>query len=584
MVATRVLFATTFCLVSDVAVAASTMRERVTSSVSAEGAISNNIEMGLRMRQTKKRDGNVATSTALVDASQEQPKPSFSSIMQDIQTALTGVVEATTQFKEGQIQDGIITILNAAEALALKYIPADIGTQLATYTALIKESIENSQSIVSNLNKFKTDADTAALAAALIEIIDEIEVFVAQLEQDIEHIETGSIVKYFEALEEVIRGTSSSWSAFTAGADRDDIVSAIENIYVSVKSAVLKIIPEGDITEGLEIALTVFDSTIGNLTSIVQGFKQEMEMKVLCTPRSLARSGTTPTVCKAGFVNEGSRCIANVGEGADCWEACGKKPGLCDSYCGQHTNGQKTVCCREGLNDACECQEASGFRVTNTEHAANSYHQCVTAGPFVQASSLSQIASKKTNGTSMELTAARKHGPNCARQGVSALVDGAVRRKNDKPVPRGSTAAQCAPGTGELCDKKCVQACPANSIENGCKCRAECMGTHPHEQTVFGATLCGKDAMSISTYAMDALMAAGTLAALIEYSVKEESIKQLSETINAGIRLLQKLVIPQCEVPESLQPLLPGGGATPGGNATPEGGAAPNGGEAPPTP
>jgi hypothetical protein len=483
---------------------------------------------------------------------------------------LAEVVQATTQFKEGHIQDGIITILKAAEALASNYVPADIGTKLATYTVMIKESIENSQTIVENLNKFKTEADTAALASALIDIIDEIEVFVAQLEQDLDQVETGSIVKYFEALEEVIRGTSSSWSAFTAGADRDDIVSAIENIYVSVKSAVLKIIPEGDVTKELEIALTVFDSTIGNLTSIVQGFRQEMEMKVLCTPRSLARSGTTPTVCKDGFANEGSRCIARVGEGADCWEACGNKSGLCDSYCGQHTNGQKTVCCREGVNDACECQEASGFRVTNTKHAASTYHQCVKAGPFVPSSSLSQIARKETIGTSVDLTAAKKHGPKCARLASSAFVDKTVQHKGEKLVPRGSTAAQCAPGTGELCEKKCVQACPANSIENGCKCRAECMGTHPYEQKVFGATLCGKDAMSISTYAMDALMAGSTLAALIEYSVKEDSVKQLSETINAGIRLLQKLVIPQCEVPESLQPLLPGPALEPTASPIPE--------------
>lgn len=64
--------------------------------------------------------------------------------------------------------------------------------------------------------------------------------------------------------------------------------------------------------------------------------------------------------------------------------------------------------------------------------------------------------------------------------------------------------------------------------------------------------------MSITTYAMDALMAGSTLATLIDYMAKENSIKELSQTINAGIKLLQKLVIPQCEVPETLKPLLPG--------------------------
>lgn len=90
-----------------------------------------------------------------------------------------------------------------------------------------------------------------------------------------------------------------------------------------------------------------------------------------------------------------------------------------------------------------------------------------------------------------------------------------------------------------------------------------CMGTHPHEANVFGSTIFGKDAMSITTYAMDALMAGSTLATLIDYMAKENSIKELSATINAGITLLQKLVIPQCKIPESMQPLLPAPAAPP---------------------
>jgi len=282
-----------------------------------------------------------------------------------------------------------------------------------------------------------------------------------------------------------------------------------------------------------------------------------MEMKVLCIPRSIARSGTTPTVCAQGFKNEGSRCIAAVGEGADCWNGCGEKAGFCGSYCGAHTNGQKTVCCKEGdHNDPCECWEASGFRVNNPEHPANSYHQCVTAGPWVQSSSLYETAANVSLLETVDQTVQRKIKPKCTKRAASALLDVAVAKKN-KPIAKGSLAAACAPGTGELCDKKCIKACPAGSVENGCKCRAMCTGEHSHEANVFGAPICGKDVMSTTTYAMDALMAGSTLATLIDYMAKDDSIKELSSTINAGITLLRKLVIPQCKVPESMLPLLP---------------------------
>lgn len=69
--------------------------------------------------------------------------------------------------------------------------------------------------------------------------------------------------------------------------------------------------------------------------------------------------------------------------------------------------------------------------------------------------------------------------------------------------------------------------------------------------------VCGADATSLVTYATDALMAGSSLATLIDYQTREDSIKELSQTIQAGINLLKKLVIPQCQIPESMQSLLP---------------------------
>lgn len=567
MVATRILFAAAFCLLRSGAVVDTKI------SVSPTGAILNNMEMELRMRRSRKSsERGAATGHSLMVSSpalasaKDLAKPTFMAVVADIQVAFAAVVGAVTQFEAGEIQQGIVAILNAGEALIAKYVPENVAAQLAEYTSLIEVAISRTPAIAADIKKFKTEADTEALARALIAILDEIEIIVAEFESDIDGLEAGSIVKYFEALEEVIRGSSLSWSAFTSKASRDDIVSAMENIYASIRSAVLKLVPEGDITQELQIALTVFDATIGNLTSVVQSFKQELALKVICFPRSLARIGKTPTVCPNGFTNEGSRCIAAVGGGADCWEACGGKAGACDSFCGAHTNGQKTVCCKEGADDACECQGATGFVVTNPANPANSYHQCAIAGPFVQAPSLLEA-----NRTEF-WWGQRRRSTKCTERtdrAAQALVEKSFEHKrgNGRPAPKGSTQAQCAPGEGELCEKKCVQGCPAGSEPNGCKCRAMCAGSHPVHQNIIGMDVCGADAMSLVTYATDAFMAGSALATLIDYQTREDSIKELSQTIQAGISLLKKLVIPQCEIPESMQSLLPPApGASSGGS------------------
>lgn len=563
MVAASFLFAA-FCLLGEGAMAGTKIHQNAAASVSPEcsgvqcSSISHNIAMELHMRQRKMRPARgivgdlspVGAASASAPARHNQPEPPrFMQTVSDIQVAFAAVVEAVAQFEAGTIQEGIVTILNAAEALIAKYVPEDVANQLKEYKVLIEQAINSTKDIEANIKAFKETGDTEKLATALLRILDEIEEIVAYFETDIEGIEPGSIVKYFEALEEIISGTSSSWSAFTAKANSEDIVSAMESIYASIRAAVLKIVPKEDITEELEIALTVFDSTIGNLTTIVQEFKQELELKVLCLPRSLSRIGKTPDVCPQGFANEGSRCIAKPGRGGDCWEACGSKPGNCDSYCGAHTNGDKTVCCKEGEEDSCECKGATGFVVNNPAHPANSYHQCVTAGPFVQASSLSETVDK---------TLTRKNEPAKPKciQGASALVEKSLQHKNEPAPPRGSTQAKCS--EGELCDKKCIQPCPAGSEPNGCKCRAMCTGEHPAHQKILGLDICVADAISMVSYATDALAAGATLASLIDYMAREDSIKELNGTIQAGIALIRKLVIPRCATPESMRSLLPG--------------------------
>lgn len=300
MVATRILLATAFCLFSD-GVKAADPKMRVDSRViSAAGVVSD--EASYKRKPLARREHQEHQE-------HQEFQPSFSDLAKvtqlgtDLKIAYEAIIAAVELFKAGSYTEGTDAVIDAAVAFLEKYSP-ETAAQFTEAVTRLQTSVARAQSIMTELQNFKRTGDSQALASALQDILKEVEAVAEDAGND-------KAVQVIQGFEIVINGTAEYWGSIK---NAEDPAAAIEDLYDALKESAILIIGEEN-SDKLDTLFVALDATIGNLTSIVESYKRELEQKELCL-KIYKPETSRPDTCPEGKTVRAGKCMASASASA----------------------------------------------------------------------------------------------------------------------------------------------------------------------------------------------------------------------------------------------------------------------------
>jgi len=118
-------------------------------------------------------------------------------------------------------------------------------------------------------------------------------------------------VQVIQGFEIVINGTAEYWGSIK---NAEDPAAAIEDLYDALKESAILIIGEEN-SDKLDTLFVALDATIGNLTSIVESYKRELEEKELCLKIYKPKT-SRPDACPEGTTVKAGKCMASASASA----------------------------------------------------------------------------------------------------------------------------------------------------------------------------------------------------------------------------------------------------------------------------
>ena len=226
------------------------------------------------------------------------------------------------------VQKGLAAVMEAVKLFMVK--PLDLGNALDVLgrglldaiTTPVRAAFNDEPSFVKFEQEWMKFFDTAAAAVphvasnitkyqeegnpecVIIAISDILELLADGVVQFVPHATAMEVVKYVDAVADMLGAIGGSWTKFETGKEAE----AIEDLYFAMRGVLDTVLPESVRNdETYNLIIGTLDNVMGDLSKTVLDFQRQITEGAVCWKVQENRPKQRPTVCQEGFYWNGEQ-------------------------------------------------------------------------------------------------------------------------------------------------------------------------------------------------------------------------------------------------------------------------------------